>query len=102
MAFALHQRESATSAHVSPNPETPSHIHPDPTPLIFHRALAFCALFLALNLHLSSILHMVYTCFNAVLSNHATIAFSHRVPKSVLYICVSFAALHIALSLLPF
>ena len=40
------------------------------------------------------------TCFNAILSNHPTLAFSHRVQKSVLYICVSFAVLHIG-SLLP-
>ena len=32
-----------------------------------------------------------YTCFSAILSNHPTLAFSHRVQKSVLYICVSFA-----------
>ena len=31
--------------------------------------------------------------FNAVLSNHPTLAFSHRVQKSVLYICVSLAVL---------
>ena len=42
-----------------------------------------------------------YTCFNAVLSNHPTLAFSHRVQKSVLYICVSFAVSHIGSSL-PF
>ena len=36
-----------------------------------------------------------YTCFNAILSNHPTLAFSHRVQQSVLYICVSFAVLHI-------
>ena len=27
-----------------------------------------------------------YTCFNAILSEHPTLTFSHRVPKSVLYI----------------
>jgi len=32
-----------------------------------------------------------YTCFNAIFSNHPTFAFSHRVQKSVLYICVFFA-----------
>ena len=37
-----------------------------------------------------------YTCFNAFISNHPTLAFSHRVQKSVLYyICVSFAVSHI-------
>ena len=40
-----------------------------------------------------------YTCFDAVLLKHTTLAFSHRVQKSVLYICVSFSVLHIELSL---
>ena len=43
-----------------------------------------------------------YTCCNAVLSNHPTFAFSHRVQKSVLYICVSFAVSHIRSSLPSF
>ena len=43
-----------------------------------------------------------YTCFDAVLLKHPTLAFSHRVPKSVLYICVSFSVLHIGLSLPSF
>ena len=33
--------------------------------------------------------------WGAILSNNPTLTFSHRVLKSVLYICVSFAALHI-------
>ena len=41
-------------------------------------------------------------CFNTILSNHPTLAFSHRVQKSVLYICVSFAVLHIRSSLPSF
>ena len=41
-----------------------------------------------------------YTCFSAILSNHPTLSFSHRVQKSVLYICISFAVLHIG-SLIP-
>ena len=36
-----------------------------------------------------------YTCFDAFLSKHPTLTFSHRVQKSVLYICVSFSVLHI-------
>ena len=32
-----------------------------------------------------------YTCFNAILPNHSTLSLSHRVQKTVLYICVSFA-----------
>ena len=39
------------------------------------------------------------TRFNAILSN-LTLAFSHRVQQSFLYICVSFAVSHIG-SLLP-
>ena len=39
------------------------------------------------------------TRFSAILSEHPTLAFSHRVQKSVLYICVSFSVLHIGLSL---
>ena len=35
-------------------------------------------------------------CFNAILSNHPTLS-SHWVRKSVLYVCVSFAALHVGL-----
>ena len=42
-----------------------------------------------------------YTWFNAILTNHPTLAFCHRVQKSVLYNCVSFAVLHIG-SLLPY
>ena len=30
-----------------------------------------------------------YICFNAILPNHPTLALSHRVQKTVLYICVS-------------
>ena len=40
--------------------------------------------------------------FEIILSKHPTLAFSLRVQKSVLYICVSFAALHVVLSLLAF
>ena len=43
-----------------------------------------------------------YTCFNAILSNHPTLTLPHRVQKSVLYICVSFAVLHIRSSLPSF
>jgi len=43
-----------------------------------------------------------YKCFNAILSNHPTLGFSHNVQNSILYICVSFAVLHIGLSLPSF
>ena len=37
-----------------------------------------------------------YTCFNVILSKHATLTFFCRVQNSVLYICVSFAVLHLS------
>jgi len=43
-----------------------------------------------------------YTCFNAILLNPPTLSLSHRVQKTVLYISVSFAALHTGLSLPSF
>ena len=43
-----------------------------------------------------------YTCFNAILPNHPTLSLSHRVLKTVLYICVSFSVSHTGLSLPPF
>ena len=43
-----------------------------------------------------------YTCFNAILSNHPTLAFSHRVQKTVLYICVSFTVSHIRVFIIIF
>ena len=87
-------------AHVSPDPEPPSHLPPHPIPLGCPRAPALSALLHASNLHWSSILHMVIYIFNDILSNHPNLAFSHRVQKPVPYICVSFAALGIGL-LLP-
>ena len=43
-----------------------------------------------------------YTCFNAILPNHPTLTLSHRIQKTVLYICVSFAVSHTGLSLPSF
>ena len=36
---------------------------------------------------------LFYTSVSLLLSNHPTLAFSHRVQKSVLYICVFFCCL---------
>ena len=35
-----------------------------------------------------SFLMWYYTCFNAILQNHPTLTLSHRVQKTVLYICL--------------
>ena len=48
-------------------------------------------------------IHFIYyICFNAILPNHPTLSLSHRVQKTVLYICVSFAISHTGLSLSTF
>ena len=79
--------------HMCPHPEPPSLLPPHPIPLGCPRAPALSALLHAWNLHWSSILHMVIHMSQAVLSNHPTLAFSHRVQKYVLYICIPFTAL---------
>ena len=58
--------------------------------------------------HTSSIMHRTWTgdsfhiwyyrSFNVILPKHPTLALSHRVQKTVLYICVSFAVSHTGLS----
>ena len=102
IGFAIHQHESATGIHVFPilNP-TPSCL---PVPSLWvisvHQPQA------------SSIMHRTwtgdsfhiwyYTCFNSILTSHPTLSLSHRVQKTVLYICVSFAVSHTGLSLPSF
>ena len=44
-------------------------------------------------------LYDIILCFNAILPNHPAFSLSHRVKKSVLYICVSFAVSRTELSL---
>ena len=75
--------------YMCPHPESPSHFPPCSIPLTCPRAPALSALLHALNLHWSSVLHMViHICFSAILSNHLTLAFSHIVQKYSLYLCL--------------
>ena len=92
VVFATLWHESATDARVPPSwtsllPPSP------PIPLSCPRAQALSALLHASNLHWSSILHMVICMFNAVLSNHPTLSFTHWAHMSVLYDCVSISTL---------
>ena len=99
MVFAIQWHESAMDLHVFPIPilPPPSPSHPSGS----SQCTSPEHLSHASNLGWWSVSPLVvYTCFNAVLSEYPTLAFSHRVPKSVLYICISFSVLHIGL-LLP-
>ena len=102
IGFAIHQHESATGIHVFPILKPPSSSLPIPSLWVIpvHQPQA------------SSIMHRTwtgdsfhiwyYTCFNSILPNHPTLSLSHRVQKTVLYICVSFAVSHRGLSLPSF
>ena len=91
ICFAIHQHESATGIHVFLilNPPPSSLLIPSLWVVPVHQPQA------------SSIMHQTwtgdsfhiwyYTCFNAILPNHPTLSLSHRVQKTVLYICVSFS-----------
>ena len=81
-----------------PHPESPSHLPPRTILLVIplHRPQASCIMH---QTWAGNSFHIwYYTCFNAILSNHPTLSLSHRVQKTVLYICVSFAVLHTGLS----
>ena len=100
IGFAICQHESATGIHVFPI------LNPPPSSLPVS-SLWVVPLYQP---QASSIVHWTwtgdsfctwfYTCFNAILPNHPIISLSHRVQKTVLYICVSFAVSYTGL-LLP-
>ena len=101
MVFAIHQHELATEIHVSPLFWIP-HTSLSPHPSGLSQSTGFgCP---TSSIELALVICFTYececTCFNAILSDHPTLAFSHRVQKSVLYTCVSFVALHVG-SLVP-
>ena len=89
IGFAIHQYESAMGVHVFPILNPPPSSLPVPSLWVVpvHQPLASCILHWTWTGD-SCICH---TCFNAILPNHPTLSLPHRVQKTVLYICVSFA-----------
>ena len=101
IGFAIHQHASATGVHVFPilNPPTSSLPIPSLWVIPLHQPQASCIMHWTWT---GDSFLIYYTCFNAILPNHPTLSLSHRVQKTVLYICVSFAVSHTGLSLPSF
>ena len=76
---------------------TPSRLSPHSIPLDCPSALTLSALFHAWKLDWSSVSHMVICMFQCYSLKSSHLAFSHRIQKTILYICVSFAVSHIGL-----
>ena len=102
IGFAIHWHESATGVYVFPILKPPPTSLPIPSLWVIpvHQLQASCIMHRTWT---GDSFHIwYYTCFNAILPNHPTLALSHRVQKTVLYICVSFAISHTGLSLPSF
>ena len=102
IGFAIHQHESATGIHVFPilNPPPTSFPIPSLWVIPVHQPQASCILHRTWTGDSFNIWY--FTCFSAILPNYPTLFLSHRVQKTVLYICVSFAVSHTGLSLPSF
>ena len=90
VGFATHQHESSMGVHMFPilNPPPTSVPIPSLWVIPVHQPQASCIMHWTWT---GDSFHIWYcTCFNTILPNHPTIALSHRVQKTVLYICVSF------------
>ena len=85
-----------------PHADPPSHLPPHPIPLGLPSAPALSTCLMHPTWAGDLFHPRYYTCFDAILSDHPTLTFSHRVQKSVLCICVPFSVLHIGLSLPSF
>ena len=97
IVFDIQWHETATGTHVSPHSKHPSHLPPQSIPLGFPRTSGFPEQCPVSCIKLALVIYFTYgniyvsvLCFQIIPPSLST-----RVQKSVLYICVSFAALHI-------
>jgi len=102
IGFAIHQHASTMGVHMFPILNPPPTSLPIPSlwviPVLQPRASCFMhQTWTGDSFHI-----WYYTCCNAILPNHPTLSLSHRVQKTVLYLCVSFAVSHTGLSLPSF
>ena len=94
IGFATHQHESAAGIHMFPILNPPPFSLPVPSLWVVsvHQPQASSIMY---QIWTGNSFHIwYYTCFNAILPDHPTLSLSHRVQKTVLYICVSFAVSH--------
>ena len=88
MDFAVHQYESSIGTRVSPSSWTTLHLPPHPVPLGVPERQLWVLCFVHQTCTSPLFYIWWYVCFNAILSSHPILAFSHWVQKSVLYICL--------------
>ena len=100
--FAIHWHESAMGVHVFPILNPPPTSLPTPSLWVIPVPQPQAPRLMHWTWTGNSFHIWYYTCFNDILPNHPTLSLSHRVQKTVLYICVSFALSHIGLSLPSF
>ena len=91
IGFAIHQHESSTGVHVFPILNPPSTSFPLPSLWVIPVYQPWASCIMHQTWTGDSFHVWYYTCFNAILPNHSTLTLTHRVQKTVLYICVSFA-----------
>ena len=94
IGFTIHQHESATGVHIFLILKPPHTSLPIPSLCVIpmHQPQESCIMHR--NWTGNSFHILYYTCFNAILPNHPTLALSHRVQKTV-YTSVSLLLSHI-------